>query len=636
MVIRRIAAVLVAAAAMVLAVPGPARADDGLTVKVVAASPGTVWLTAVVDPAAVSGDPVVSVTQGGKPLPTQVEVVRSAAARADARGVVVVLDAGTTMAGAALQAARQAVVGFAEAVPGDVEVGVVAAAETPTLVLQPTADRASVAPALATVRAAGPGLVPDALTASAKLLTGYRDRRLLVLTDGANPVPIGNPAALVKPLITSGVRVDVVEFRPSATAVDPVRQVALGTGGQLYQAATASALPTAFRTAGTAVGVRLNLIVTVPAKLAGVSDSLIVTVGAGAARRSTVVPVLFAAPPLPPPTVDSRVPLSFLRPSAVAVLVFVVILVAALFTTAPLRRSVRPRRLSQVQRFRLAGRDATQRRSWAAVAADHGLGQALRAVPNRMIGGRGGDERVAARPEEGGTTATPEQWNRRRIGAIVGGAVLLGLLGGLIGALIGVLAGLAAVEIYRRYRNGRRERAIADQLPDALQLIVGSLKSGFSLAQAIDAIGRELPPGPLAAAFGRVAAETRIGADMGDALERAAERLGSEDLAWVVMAVRIQRDAGGNLAEILETTVETLRERERLRRHVWALSAEGRLSAYILIALPILMAGWMFFVRRSYLTPLWTTPLGLLMLVGAAILVIVGSFWISRWVKVEV
>jgi tight adherence protein B len=100
--------------------------------------------------------------------------------------------------------------------------------------------------------------------------------------------------------------------------------------------------------------------------------------------------------------------------------------------------------------------------------------------------------------------------------------------------------------------------------------------------------------------------------------------------------VRIQRETGGNLAEILLTTVDTLRERARLRGHVRALSAEGRLSAYILIGLPIVMGMWMFLVRREYLRVLWTTPTGLMMLIGAVVLMVIGSFWMSRWVKVEV
>jgi tight adherence protein B len=101
------------------------------------------------------------------------------------------------------------------------------------------------------------------------------------------------------------------------------------------------------------------------------------------------------------------------------------------------------------------------------------------------------------------------------------------------------------------------------------------------------------------------------------------------------MAIRIQREVGGNLADVIETTVETMRERTRLRRHVRALSAEGRLSAYILIALPFGCSGFMFLIRPEYTKILFTDPMGLLMLVGGAVLLSVGWFWISRIIKVE-
>jgi tight adherence protein B len=107
------------------------------------------------------------------------------------------------------------------------------------------------------------------------------------------------------------------------------------------------------------------------------------------------------------------------------------------------------------------------------------------------------------------------------------------------------------------------------------------------------------------------------------------------DLAWAVVAIRVQREVGGNLAEVLETTVGTMRERSALRRHVRALSAEGRLSAYVLVALPFLLAGFMFLFRRDYLRPLYTRPLGLAMLAAGAGLVLVGSVWMARMVRIK-
>jgi tight adherence protein B len=112
--------------------------------------------------------------------------------------------------------------------------------------------------------------------------------------------------------------------------------------------------------------------------------------------------------------------------------------------------------------------------------------------------------------------------------------------------------------------------------------------------------------------------------------------MGSSDLTWVVVAIRVQREVGGNLAEVLTRTVETMREREAIRGQVRALAAEGKLSAYILVALPLLIALYMFVVRPDYIRPLYTEPLGIGMLMVGVGLLAAGAFWMSRAVKVEV
>ena len=136
--------------------------------------------------------------------------------------------------------------------------------------------------------------------------------------------------------------------------------------------------------------------------------------------------------------------------------------------------------------------------------------------------------------------------------------------------------------------------------------------------------------------FSRALAETRIGGELEAALDRVADRMDSTDLRWSVMAIRIQRSVGGNLVEVLHNTVDMMRERASLRRHVRALSAEGRLSAYILIALPLLVGAWLFFSRGSYMRPLYPTPIGVAMLIGGAVLVAVGTVWMRNVIKVEV
>ncbi len=172
-------------------------------------------------------------------------------------------------------------------------------------------------------------------------------------------------------------------------------------------------------------------------------------------------------------------------------------------------------------------------------------------------------------------------------------------------------------------------------LPETLQLMAGSLSAGLSLAQSVDTITREGPE-PIASEFKRVLVESRIGVPLEDAFEGVAERFGSDDFKWVVMAIRIQRQVGGNLAELLTTVAATMRERAYLRRQVNALAAEGKLSAVILTALPPGFLTFQLLTNRDFVMPLFNEPLGILMLFGGFFWLAIGAFWMSRMIKVEV
>jgi tight adherence protein B len=208
--------------------------------------------------------------------------------------------------------------------------------------------------------------------------------------------------------------------------------------------------------------------------------------------------------------------------------------------------------------------------------------------------------------------------------------------GNLVAAVpIGALLSFVSFRMYLKIKLSKRCAAFSDQLPDVLQLVAASLRSGFSLNQALDAVVHQ-GEDPCAPEIGRALAEARLGVDIEDALDKAADRMRCRDLSWVVMAVRISRQVGGNLSEVLVTTVHTMRERAQLRRQVRSLSAEGRLSAYVLVAMPIGVGGWLFAVRREYLRPLWTTGPGIGMLIAAVLGILIGAWWLSRVVKIEV
>ena len=196
------------------------------------------------------------------------------------------------------------------------------------------------------------------------------------------------------------------------------------------------------------------------------------------------------------------------------------------------------------------------------------------------------------------------------------------------------MTGLAGSRIAVSVRISRRRRQSDAQLPDLLLIAAGSLRTGLSLPQALDRTAAEAPQ-PAAAELGRALAEARIGTDLGDALDAVAARMASRDLEWTVTAIRIHRQVGGNLAEILDSTAATMRERAAVRGHARALSAEGRLSGRILIALPVLIGGWLFLTDRTYMRPLYTTPAGIAMTAAAVVLIVIGALWMRAAAKVE-
>jgi Flp pilus assembly protein TadB len=245
-------------------------------------------------------------------------------------------------------------------------------------------------------------------------------------------------------------------------------------------------------------------------------------------------------------------------------------------------------------------------------------------------------QRLSSRLELAGVTRTPTEC------ALLGGCVgvvvaaALSLLTGniIIGILLGALAGWLGSRSVLSFLIRRRRAAFAEQLPDLLQVIASSLQSGFSLMQALDAVVRQGAQ-PAAGEFARALAEARLGAQVEECLETVADRMASEDLRWTVLAIRIQRGIGGNLAEVLTTIVNTIRERGYLRRQVLALSAEGRLSAYVLIALPILIGAFLFITKPKYMRPLYTTHVGVFMLAGAFVLLAVGTLLMRQMIKLD-
>ncbi len=219
-------------------------------------------------------------------------------------------------------------------------------------------------------------------------------------------------------------------------------------------------------------------------------------------------------------------------------------------------------------------------------------------------------------------------------GGLVAAALLLGLTGTWVFALLGLAAAPLGGSLFVRRRISKRRKAFEAALPDALTLIASSLSAGHTFLRAIQMMCEEAEP-PMSEEFARLVAETRLGDPVVDALARMAQRLGIRDLDWVVQAIRIQQTVGGKLADLLHTLADFIRAREEVRRDVAVLTAEGRVSAWVLTAMPFFMLFAIQMMSPKYLAPMFH-GMGLVVLGITGALMAAGTAIIFRMTKIEV
>lgn len=199
---------------------------------------------------------------------------------------------------------------------------------------------------------------------------------------------------------------------------------------------------------------------------------------------------------------------------------------------------------------------------------------------------------------------------------------------------------LAALSAYLPFImvSGKRQRWLNlfnHQMCDALTLLSTSLRSGFSLMQSMDMVEKELQ-GPVGKEFGRTISEIALGTSTEEALKNMSGRVNSRDLDLVVTAVLIQRQVGGNLAEVLDNIAFVIRERVRMKREIKALTAQGRMSGLIIGMLPLILGTYIMVMNPPYLLELFTEPLGLLMLVWAVVGEVLGFWMIKKIVDIDI
>ena len=281
---------------------------------------------------------------------------------------------------------------------------------------------------------------------------------------------------------------------------------------------------------------------------------------------------------------------------------------------------VRRRRLAK----ELAGTAESSTRSQMSA-----LGTKATAFAERGLARHDREHVLASALERAGIDVRAPEFILLTVVIALGAAAVGALLGGLVVAIIGIGLAIGGMAGAVSVKSTRRRKQFDEQLPDALALIAGGLRAGHSLPQAIDALVQEAES-PTADEFRRALFETQLGHTLPVALSGVATRVRSEDFDWVVQAIDIQREVGGDLAAVLDNVTRTIRDRSRLRRQIDTLTAEGRLSAIVLLALPILVFVVLAVLNPSYVNELTTTFAGTVMLIVGGSLMFVGALWLRR------
>jgi tight adherence protein B len=248
---------------------------------------------------------------------------------------------------------------------------------------------------------------------------------------------------------------------------------------------------------------------------------------------------------------------------------------------------------------------------------------------------KAGKETLAEDLERAGMRLTSSEYLLIQITSCLG----LGLLGlWLFGIGPGVLllgwVGYILPHFYLRRRQDARQRAFSDQLGNMITLLSNALKTGYSLGQAIEIIAKKAPP-PVSDEFEVVTSSIHFGTSIEDALAALVKRVQSSDLDFIVVAILLHRKVGGNLPEILDNIADTIRDRLRMKREMNVLTAHARASATLISALPLVLAVLMYTITPKYFAPMVYSPVGWLLIVIAAALVVMGNLLMNRLSRVD-
>jgi tight adherence protein B len=555
-----------------------------------------------------------------------------AAATADLE-VVLLIDTSGSMGGPPIAAAREATRSLLTGLPDDVRVAVLTFDTDVDVRSGFDAPREEHLEAAAALEAGGNTALFDAVETALGLFSPAAEgsgRAVVLLSDGEDNSSESTLDEVLASLDAADITFKAVAYGTAYTEIDGLEAMADATGGSTTDATEPEALVALYEDLAAALVNRYQLVYV--SEATGTVDLTVEFARAGVASsdtRSVDLPALAVPAPVEEPEAAAPVPSQVVEVTGLArwalvggaALWFVALAILAFLFLRPRERKAQ---LWGAAASRNRGQGGlTELANRASQLAEHGLDR------------RGYTRGLNAALERAGINLRPGEFVVFA-GSIVVVAFGLGfvLSGWLMGTVLALVAGIGA-RLVVSIMGDRRQARFADQLSDTLVLLSGSLRAGYGLMQAVDAVAREADA-PTSEEFGRLVVETRLGRDMNEALGAMAARMDSEDFAWIIQAIEIHREVGGDLAEVLDNVGQTIRERNQIRRQISALSAEGRLSAWVLLALPFGVGGFIWMTNRPYLAELTQGgPLGWGLIGTGLLLMTVGVIWIRNLVKLE-
>jgi tight adherence protein B len=582
-------------------------------------------------PVALDDEKVVIRENGGRVGELAVIPAGEAASRTFA--TMLVLDASNSMKGEAIAKAVVAARAFAARRPASQGLGLVTFNRRVNVVLEPTTDPDLIRQALASrPRLEEETHLYDAASAAVDVLQeqGISVASIVLLTDGNDTGSTITPDQVAAKARTAGVRVFAVGLRSPQFRPERLAALANKSGGTYVEAKSASDLGSVYRTLSkrlaneyllryrSPAGPDLDVVVEV--KVAGVP---------GLARTTYRTPAIPVTPL--PPFHRSALDRFLESPlSGLALAIFVGIVVA-LTLRAILRRKDPTVRRRVGQFVQPAAEEGAS--GGSTVAGQGGFVSRQFVSLDRTLGRLSWWERLKEDIEVGEYPIQP-------VPLVLGTAALSILTAFVLGtaflpfyALFAVAVPFVVRSSVKKRLNQRRQK-FAEQLPDNLLVMAASLRAGHSFVGALNAVVEEADE-PAKSELRRAVADEQIGVPIENALVRVAERMKNGDLEQVALVASLQRETGGNTAAVLDTVVDTVRERFELRRLVNTLTAQGRLTRWILVGLPVAVGVIASLLNPYYMKPLFNTDAGLVMLAVVIAMMIVGSFMIKKILEIE-